>query len=81
MEETELRQICEGAGASTALMLGYHGKHGDVKRIVIVERSSEGNLEPRLRDSTHLLKDTGIGYDKIYSLKKVPYGNEPDGMC
>jgi hypothetical protein len=76
MNKKEIKQICESAGVSTALMLGYHGREGDVERKVIFEGFSPKG-EPKLRfpDSRHLLQNTMIGYDNVYSLKKFDYGN------
>jgi hypothetical protein len=82
MEEQEIKKICESAGVSTALMLGYHGREGDVERKVMFEGfSPKGEPKLRFRDSRHLFEDTFLGYDKVYSLRKVDYGNEPHGQC
>jgi hypothetical protein len=77
MEEKEIKKICESAGVSTALILGYHGKHGNVERKVIFEGLNlKGEPKLRFPDSRHLLKDTLIGYEKVYSLKEINYGME-----
>jgi hypothetical protein len=77
MEEKEIKKICESAGVSTALILGYHGKYGNVERKVIFEGFSlKGEPKLRFPDSRHFFKDTLIGYDKVYSLKEVNYGME-----
>jgi hypothetical protein len=77
MEEEQIKQICESAGVSTALMLGYHGNHGNVERKVLFEGfTPKGEPKLRFRDSKDLLRNTMINYDKIYSLKESSYGNE-----
>jgi hypothetical protein len=83
MEEEQIKKICESAGVSTALMLGYHGREGDVERKVMFEGfSPKGEPKLRFRDSKHLLQDTLIGYDNIYSLKEVNYCmEEPNSQC
>jgi hypothetical protein len=81
MEEAQIRQICESAGVSTALMIGYHGKHGDVERKVLFEGfSPKGEPILRFKDSKDFFKNILIGYDNVYSLKEVNYSTEKDAF-
>jgi|WetSurMetagenome_2_1015567.scaffolds.fasta_scaffold200446_4 hypothetical protein len=81
MEEEEIKKICESAGVSTALVIGYHGREGDIERKVMLEGFNFTG-EPRLRfmDSKDFFKDTRIGYDNVYSLKEVNYSTEKDAF-